>query len=206
MYVPDHFAIDDRDTLAEFIAMHAFATLVSAPDGVPFATHLPLKLRKRDNGDWLLAGHVARANPQWRHLDGSGEVLAIFHGPHCYVSPTWYTSKNMVPTWNYAVAHVYGKARAIDDAAWLHTLVTELADTYESGRAPRWRNELPSDFEAKLLAAIVGIELEVTRVEGKFKLSQNRSRDDRQGVVTALRASADADDRAIAALMAVHAK
>jgi len=173
LYIPKHFRVDDPDALYDFIEKNAFATLVSSgPKGL-HVSHIPL-LAEREGGKIRLLGHVARANDQWEALEGASDVLAIFHGAHAYVSPGWYQNHPAVPTWNYAVVHAHGKARLMDEAE-LHDLVVRLSNTYEGGRPKPWKaTELPADFVGNLLKAIVGFEIEVTRLEGKFKLSQNR--------------------------------
>jgi len=193
MYVPQHFAENDPTTLAEFIGAHSFGTLVTSADGVPFASHVPFLY---DRAAGVLHCHLARANPQWRHFELPHEALAIFAGPHSYISPTWYTEAG-VPTWNYAVAHVYGSGRVIDDVDATGRHVEALAAKFEQGRAAPWA----PNYDRRRLAGIVGIEIRVRAIEGKFKLSQNRSAADRDGVVTQLRASGTDNDAALAALM-----
>lgn len=194
MYIPKSFQVTDPEVLAAFIRAHSFATLVSAVDGTPFATHLPLLL---DQG--TLLGHVARANPHWQAFDGQREALAIFHGPHAYISPTWYATGPAVPTWNYAAVHVYGAPRLIEGEA-LAALVDRLVTTYEAGQAKPWSGELPAEYKAKLLQAIVGFEMEIVRIEGKFKLGQGRSPEDQLGVIGQLMSSADPVAQALGAL------
>jgi transcriptional regulator len=193
MYVPQHFAEHDPTTLADFIDAHAFGTLVTSVDGVPFASHVPFLY---DRAAGVLSCHLARGNPQWRHFEPAAEALVIFAGPHAYVSPTWYEDAG-VPTWNYAVAHAYGSGRALDDADATGRIVEALAARYERGRAAPW---VPS-YDRRRLAGIVGVEIRVRRIEGKFKLNQNRSAADRAGVVAQLRASGTDNDAALAALM-----
>jgi transcriptional regulator len=197
MYIPTAFRADDRAALYDLIDRNGFATLVTAVDGAPFATHLPLLL-DRDRG--VLLGHVARANPHWRALDGSAESLVIFQGPHAYVSPSWYATSPAVPTWNYVSVHVYGVPRLLDEAG-LRDMLGRLVSQYESGRERPWTMDQPADYLRKMLQGIVGIAVPVTRIEGKFKLSQNRSAEDRAGVIGALRAG-DAGEQALAELMA----
>jgi transcriptional regulator len=134
MYVPTSFRVEDEEVLADFIGRYGFATLVTAADGSPFATHLPITY-DRDGGK--LVGHMARANPQWRAFEAGGEVLVMFQGPHAYVSPSYYASDFAVPTWNYAAVHVYGVAKAITEEEQLGRIV----DRYESGRSVPWRWE-----------------------------------------------------------------
>jgi transcriptional regulator len=193
MYLPRHFAQEDPAALHGLMRAHPLATLVSnTPDGLT-ADHLPLH---HDAERSLLRGHVARANPLWRHADGQ-PVLAVFRGPEAYVSPSWYPSKaqhhKVVPTWNYAVVHAHGVLRAVDDAEWLHALVAELTARQEGTRAEPWAvTDAPPDFVRQMLGAIVGIEVRVERLVGKWKLSQNRSAEDRDGVARALAAETGA--------------
>ncbi len=193
MYVPQHFAENEPATLAAFIDEHGFGTLVTSVAGAPFASHVPF-LYDREAGS--LHCHLARANPQWRHFAESPRVLAIFAGPHSYVSPTWYVEAG-VPTWNYAVVHVTGTARAVDDPDLTARHVEALAARYERGRAAPW---VPS-YDRRRLAGIVGVEIHVESMEGKWKLSQNRSAADRAGVVAQLTASGRDNDGALATLM-----
>ena len=199
LYIPAHFRKDDPDALYAFMEQYAFGTLVSTgPKGL-HVSHIPF-LPERDGGKVRLLGHVARGNAQWEALEGADQVLAIFNGPHAYVSPGWYQNHPAVPTWNYAVVHAHGKARLMDEAE-LHELVVRLSNTYEAGRPEPWKaTELPAEFVGNLLKAIVGFEIEVTKLEGKFKLSQNRPAEIPR-VIGALEAEGEAD---AAALMRSH--
>jgi transcriptional regulator len=173
LYIPPHFRVDERERLVDFMRSHAFATLVSSGDAGLQVSHVPL-LVDVDGETMRLRGHVARGNGHWESIQGARDVTAIFHGPHAYVSPTWYVTHPSVPTWNYAVVHAHGKARVTEEAE-LHEIVHELAAKYEAGNTPPWKmSELPSAYVSSMLGMIVGFEIEVTRVEGKFKLSQNR--------------------------------
>ena len=174
LYIPKHFNVEDRDALVAFIERNAFATLVSSGPSGLHVSHVPLLCDRDGSGKLFLLGHVARNNPHWEALESATDVLAIFHGPHAYVSPSWYQAQPSVPTWNYAVVHAHGKARLLDEAE-LHDVVIRLSDTFEAGRPKPWRAvELPGDYASNMLKAIVGFEIEVTKIEGKFKLSQNR--------------------------------
>jgi transcriptional regulator len=196
MYIPTAFRVEDRPLLYDLIDRYSFATLVSTVDGAPFATHLPVLLdRARD----VLLAHVARANPHWRAFDGRSEALALFQGPHAYVSPSWYAVAPAVPTWDYAAVHVRGVPRLLTDVE-LSDLLDRLVTKYESGRPRPWRMDLPADYRRKMTQAVVGFEVPVTHLEGKFKFSQNRSAEDRAGVLRELEAG-DGDARALAALM-----
>jgi transcriptional regulator len=198
MYMPKHFEQKDERTLWDFIDAHAFGTLLSVVDGRPTLSHLPF-LPDREAG--LLHCHVARANPQWQEISRSPQVLAIFTGPHGYISPTWYAERGGVPTWNYTVVHVHGSARAVDDAAHTRKHVEALAAKYEQGRAAPWTPE----YDLRRLSGIVGIDIRVEKLEGKFKLSQNRSAADRAEAVAQLLATERDDDAALARLMAAAA-
>jgi transcriptional regulator len=193
MYIPKHFEQPDERVLWDFIAEHSFGTLLTVVDGRPFASHLPFL---SDRARRVLHCHVARANPQWQHITAASPVLAIFAGPHGYISPTWYTEPG-VPTWNYAVVHARGEARSVDDRDHTRRHVEALAANFERGRAAPWTPE----YDPRRLAGIVGIEIRVESLEGKFKLSQNRSAADRAGVVEQLMASGSDSDAALARLM-----
>lgn len=194
MYVPAHFEPKDERALWDLIDEHPFGTLLTVVDGQPFATHVPF-LADRDAR--TLQCHLARPNPQWRDLGRATAVLAIFMGPHGYVSPTWYAEPGGVPTWNYAVVHAHGHARVIDDAADKVRHVELLAAKFERGSASPWVPE----YDRRRLDGIVGIELEVARLEGKLKLSQNRTAADRRAVVAALEATGREADVALARAM-----
>lgn len=192
LYNPAAFRVDEPAVLAGCIDALMFATLVcNGPEG-PRASHLPLLLEGPAGPGGTLRGHLARANGHAAQLDGA-PALAIFAGPAHYVSPAWYPSKQatgrVVPTWNYLVVHVRGRVRLRDDPGWLHTLVTELTDSRERGRANPWAvKDVPDDYLERMLGQIVGLELEITRAEGKFKLGQNRTREDRAGLAAGLAA------------------
>ncbi|HEY2628174.1 MAG TPA: FMN-binding negative transcriptional regulator [Usitatibacter sp.] len=200
LYVPAHFRVEEKAELVDFMRHNAFATLISAGDAGLHASHVPL-LVDVHGSKVVLRGHVARANTQWEALEGAKNVVAIFHGPHAYVSPTWYVTQPSVPTWNYAAVHAAGKARLTDEAE-LHEIISELSAKYEAGNNPPWRlSEQPAAYVSSMLAAIVGFEIEVERLDGKFKLSQNRPVEIPR-VVERLEASGE---KALAQLMREHA-
>jgi transcriptional regulator len=200
LYVPPHFRVEDRARLVDFMRAHAFATLVSGGDAGLDVSHVPL-LVDLDGDTIRLRGHVARANPQWEAIESARHVAAIFHGPHAYVSPTWYVTHPSVPTWNYTVVHAHGKARLTEEAE-LHEIVSELSAKYEAGNMPPWKlSEQPAAYVSSMLGMIVGFEIEVERIEGKFKLSQNRPVEIAR-VAERLEASGEAE---LATLMREHA-
>lgn len=200
MYIPTSFHVEDSAKLAAFMREHSFATLVTHDGVAPFASHLPMLFRPGLGPHGTLIGHMARANAQWRHFADGREVLAIFHGPHGYISPSWYQTQPAVPTWNYATVHAYGVPAIFDDHGRVAALLNETVSAYDSA----WSGELPAEFRDKLMQAIVAFEIPLMRIEGKFKLGQNRSPADRQGVFDALTASGDANSLALARLMAAE--
>ena len=204
MYIPKAFEITEARVLHEFIQAHSFATIVSNSAEEMLASHVPLTLDHAGGAHPSLAGHFARANPHWRALERSGRCLAIFSGPHSYISPSWYANSPAVPTWNYAAVQVYGKVRIIDDAAWVTGLLDRMIAIYEAPQARPWRGLLPVEFRAKLTEAIVGFEIEIDRIEGKFKLGQNRPLEDQRGVLYALKHSSDAASRELASMARLH--
>ena len=197
MYVPAQFRNEDTAELLRLMREHDFATLITtAPDGAPFATHLPLLIEENDDDTLYLRSHMARANPQWGHFQTDVPCLAIFHGPHALVHSNWYDSAPNVPTWNYAVVHAYGHARLIDEAEATRGIAYRLVARHTPDMRP-----IPPEYEARLLAAVVTFEIHVERLEGKYKLNQNKSTDDRANVIRELDASASAADRQTASLM-----
>jgi transcriptional regulator len=197
MYIPQAFSSRDPEALDRLAAYDAFATLVSQVDGAPFASHLPV-LYRRAEGRVILSGHWARANPQWRHIEGQ-RVLLILHGPHTYISPRWYVEpEKNVPTWNYAVAHVYGRVRLIHEAGELERIVTALATQYEAGAQNPWRFEHTGERGRAMLKAIVGFELSADEVEVKLKLNQNHVEGNVRGAIGGLRSVGSAEARAVA--------
>jgi len=202
VYLPLVFTESRPEVLIAHIERHDFGLLLSQGESAPTASHVPFLVKRRD-GNLLLQAHLARPNPQLAELDRAGEALAIFQGPHAYISPTWYTAGPAVPTWNYAAVHAYGKVRTIPDSGWLRDFVRRLSERHEAHEpTPPWRmEELPEPYVASMLRGIVGVEIEVSRLEGKFKLSQNRPAEDRPRIIAALEQRDDAESRDLAALM-----
>ena len=202
MYIPSAFAENRPEVLAKFIRENSFGTLVTAhaEEGI-CASHLPFLLSEVD-GRQTLVSHVARPNAQWKSLRPDSDVLVIFQGPHAYISPRWYEAKLAVPTWNYTAVHVYGRPRLIEDPEEVRKVLSETVATYEGTGEGSWRvSNLPPDYVEKLRKAIMAFAIDVTRMEGKFKLNQNRSSVDRRGVIAALEAAPDQESQAVAALM-----
>jgi transcriptional regulator len=191
VYLPQHFEQNDAAVLAAAMRAHPLATLIVATIEGPTADLIPLEFHPEVGAHGTLRGHVARANPLWRTAGAT--VLAVFHGPQAYVSPNWYPSKRehgkVVPTWNYTMVQARGTLRAVEDAPWVHALVTQLTDRHESTQAAPWAvSDAPDDYVQQMLRAIVGIEIELRSLVGKWKVSQNRSLSDRQGVAEGLAA------------------
>ncbi|MGI9384145.1 MAG: FMN-binding negative transcriptional regulator [Methyloligellaceae bacterium] len=206
MYVPPHFREERADVLHDLIRTHSLATLVTlGTDGLT-ASHIPMLIDPEPEPFGTLKGHFARANPHWQEISSEVEALAVFSGPQAYVTPSWYRTKQetgrVVPTWNYAVVHAYGPLETYTDPERLLALITLLTDHHERDLAEPWAvADAPDDFVQRQLRAIVGIEIPIARLEGKWKVSQNRNAADREGVVKGLSVSANADDRAIADLV-----
>jgi len=181
MYNPRHFQMNDAAMAAKLIAENPLSTLIG-PDaqGRSFATHVPLTLIEEGEGAWQLEGHMARANPHWEWLNAQSEVLAVFTGPDAYISPSFYDTKLAVPTWNYLAVHAYGTLEIIDEPEAKDALLKRLIAKHDEPYIEQWNNDLPEDFKSKLLGAIVGFRLRVTRWEGKAKISQNRAATERE--------------------------
>jgi transcriptional regulator len=200
MYIPKSFSQTDLDILYAFMQQHNFATLVSQVNNELTATHLPLMV-DRTRGDYgTLVGHIAKANPQWKSMF-QRDVLVMFQGPHTYISPSWYEAHPSVPTWNYTVVHAYGMPEIVEDPTRVQAMLEQLVNHHEAGFEQPWRMDLPEDYMEKMFQSIVAFEIPITRLEGKFKLSQNRSEADQARVATALAESDYPPDRDVSALM-----
>ena len=204
MYVPKHFEVTDTAWCHALMRAQSFATMITADDaGAPFATHLPILVDERRGPLGTLRGHVARANPHWRHLAAGRPTLVVFSGAHAYVSPSWYATHPAVPTWNYVAVHASGTGALVEDAEQVRTLLADLVHVYEAPGPEAWSFEaLPADYVAGMQRGIVAFEIPIARLEGKAKLSQNRDAVDRGRTREALAASDDPVARAVAALMA----
>ena len=202
MYLPRSFAESRPDILQKAMRENGFATVVTAADGVPFASHVPVLVDGDPGAGGLkIRGHFARANPHWKQLANGSPVLVMFHGPHAYVSPSWYADPQSVPTWNYAVVHAHGRAALLAPAE-LRVLLKDLVDAHERASAQPWRfDSVPAATIDRLLGAIVGFEIAVERLEGKLKLSQNQTPDDQRRVREQLATSTDPVARDVARWM-----
>ncbi len=186
MYIPPHFKQHDLQAVEQLIREFSFATLISIKDQLPWATHTPLELVLRGE-EWYLQGHIARANPQWKNFETQPDVLAIFMGPHSYVSPSWYRQPN-VPTWNYMAVHLYGKVKVMDEAA-SEQMLRQLMMRYEQAHAenPQRFDEIPPNMRAIDLRGVMVFEIKVERIEAAFKLSQNRDAESYASVIAHLK-------------------
>jgi transcriptional regulator len=210
MYTPSQFEVTDVAVLHDLIRTHPLGALVMHDGDALDANHLPFELDAEPAPGKLLA-HVARGNPLWKRAGGEREVLVIFQGAHGYVTPAWYPTKRetgkVVPTWNYAAVHAYGRMRAIEDPVWLRAFVDRLTRRHEASRAEPWHvSDAPEDYIEQMLRGIVGLEVTVTRLVGKLKMSQNRTAADQAGVVEGLKARGDTDDVAMAELVRRYGK
>ena len=206
MYLPGHFEETRIDILHQLIRERPLATIVTLGSTGLNANHIPFELSAEPAPLGTLRGHVARANPLWRDFSEKIDALIIFQGPQAYVSPSWYPTKQatgqVVPTYNYIVVHAYGRLQIIDDPRWLRGLVTRLTERFEAARAQPWHvTDAPDGFIENQLRAIVGIEIVISKLLGKWKVSQNRPVVDREGVVKGLSESNDADSLALAKLL-----
>lgn len=202
MYLPKHFDQQDLESLTSLVQAYPLGALVTQQDGALEANHIPFLLEGKLESGGKLIGHVAKGNPVWKIDSTSQESLVIFQGPEAYITPNWYPSKQVhhlvVPTYNYAVVHVYGTLSVTHDEATKHRIVTDLTRSMEKARKSTWQvSDAPADFIEKMLNAIVGIEINITRVQAKWKVSQNRDLTDRNGIAQALseQTSSERDQR-----------
>ena len=199
MYTPAAFAVTDLPKLHAAIESYSFAVLVS-PGEELIASHLPLLLDRHGGPYGTLIGHMARANPQWQSAAGR-RVTAIFSGPHAYISPTWYEAENVVPTWNYVAVHAHGTLELVEDRRALTEIVHRTVEVYERSMPRPWAFDSSGEFAERLLEMIVGFRIEIERIEGKWKLSQNHAAERRERVSAALRQQGEPNSTAIADLM-----
>jgi len=209
MYVPKQHEESDVSVLYALIKAHPLATWVTHSGEQLLVNHIPMLLDKARGEFGTLVGHVARANPVWHSFSATVPSIAVFQGPESYITPSWYPSKHAhgkaVPTWNYAVVHAHGVPRAIEDRHWLLEHLNQLTDLHEADQALPWKvADAPKEFTDRMVGAIVGIEVPVTRLIGKWKVSQNRPEPDKLGVVAGLLGRADARSRDMATLVQEH--
>lgn len=197
MYVPSHFGEDDSNKLHDFIERHSFGLLFSPVEGSPFATHLPFILERQAGPHGTLVGHMARANPHWRELE-TQTALVVFSGPHAYISPSWYEAENVVPTWNYSAVHAYGRVQLVLDKDALLKIVQDSIAIYESAMPKPWSLDADEVFVDRMMSQIVGLRIEIEKIEGKFKLNQNHPAERREKVVRALREQGGENNLAVA--------
>jgi len=202
MYIPDYFAITETTVAYEAIEKNSFATLFSIHRGEPFATHLPLLLNKEKT---YLYGHFARSNPQWKDIE-SQTVLAVFHGPHCYISPSWYETNQAVPTWNYVVVHVYGEVEFITDEHELMSSLNDMVLKYEATNSSYRLQDVDTDLLRGMIKGIQGFKIKINEIEGKVKLSQNHSQHRQELVIKQLEQIPLPNEQQIASLMKENSK
>jgi transcriptional regulator len=202
MFLPDHFRVEDVAEMHALMRARPFAALVSTTQAGLYGTHLPTVL-KEEGAFGAIECHLSRANPHWKDLAEGGEAMMIFQGPDGYITPNWYATKaatgKAVPTWNYAIVHAYGRPAVMKEKDWLLRHVTELSDQQERSEAHPWKvSDAPASYVDVMLRGIIGFRFEITRLEGKWKMSQNRESQDRVRVVEGLKARASGDDMEIA--------
>ncbi len=199
MYIPKHFTIEDESATLGFVDKFNFGTLVTKAEKTLNANHIPFLVNKQNR---QLLGHVAKPNPQWRELEKNPEVLVIFQGPHAYISPSWYVSKDLVPTWNFTAVHVYGKAMLVYSVEETFDIVEQLSAKHEAGFANPWRSaNMDKEKLNSMLGAIVGFKIQIKDIQAKAKLSQNRSAKDQASVIDGLREYGGEQALAVASLM-----
>ncbi|MDV2684359.1 FMN-binding negative transcriptional regulator [Alkalihalophilus lindianensis] len=202
MYIPSHFRVTDETVAYDIMKEHSFATLFSQHNGMPFATHLPLILNKENT---YLYGHFARPNPQWKDIKNQS-VLAIFHGPHCYISPSWYETNKAVPTWNYVTVHVYGKVELVEDEKELMDSLHEMVLNYETPNSSYRLQDVDAEFITGMSKGIQGFKIRINKIEGKAKLSQNHSTERQELVINQLEEIPNTDEQQISSLMKANLK
>ena len=200
MYLPKHYAVTDRQQLHDFIKGNGFGILFSGNGPEPVASHLPFILDESAGKQGTLLSHMAGANRQWRHADGQ-QVLTVFQGPHTYVSPTWYQDPETVPTWNYVAVHVYGILKVVQDQERIQNILARITDYYEASLPQPWQAEFTSEYAQQMVKRIVAFEIEIDKMQGKWKLNQNHPEERRRRVVDVLKTMPDDNSRGIVTLM-----
>ncbi len=200
MYLPKHYAVTDRQQLHDFIKGNGFGIMFSGNGPEPVASHLPFILDESAGEQGTLLSHMAGANRQWRHADGQ-QVLTVFQGPHTYVSPTWYQDPETVPTWNYVAVHVYGILKVVQDQERIQNILARITDYYEASLPQPWQAEFTSEYAQQMVKRIVAFEIEIDKMQGKWKLNQNHPEERRRRVVDVLKTMPDDNSRGIVTLM-----
>ena len=200
MYLPKHYEVTDQSKIFEFIKANSFGILFSHTGSEPMASHLPLILDEKGGEQGLILGHMARANRQWRYADGQ-QVLVVFHGPHTYVSPTWYQEEDTVPTWNYVAVHATGVFKAVEDRPGLIESVARLTDQHEASQRQPWQPDFSTAYSDQMLKRIVAFQIEITSLQGKWKLNQNHPEHRRRRVAEQLKTLGGDANLQIAGLM-----
>lgn len=200
MYTPKHYAVTDRPKMFDFMKDNSFGILFSHTGGEPMASHLPFMIDENGGEQGLVLGHMAKANNQWRYADGQ-QVLVVFHGPHTYVSPTWYQDEEVVPTWNYVAVHATGIFKAMEDRAELEESVGRLVDQHEASQPKPWQPDFQSTYSDQMLKRIVAFQIEITSLQGKWKLNQNHPEHRRRRVAEQLKTLGGEVNLQIAELM-----
>ena len=200
MYVPRHYAVTDRQQLHDFIKGNGFGIMFSGNGPEPVASHLPFILDESAGEQGTLLSHMAGANRQWRHADGQ-QVLTVFQGPHTYVSPTWYQDPETVPTWNYVAVHVYGILKVVQDQERIQNILARITDYYEASLPQPWQAEFTSEYAQQMVKRIVAFEIEIDKMQGKWKLNQNHPEERRRRVVDVLKTMPDDNSQGIVTLM-----
>ena len=208
MYIPKRFLKDDIDKSKGMMVNHSFATLITHNESGVEANHIPLILNKLGQKD-VLQGHIAKANPLWKNIKDKSEVLIIFNGPNCYISPNYYPTKQengkVVPTWNYISVHVKGIVSFIHDDQWILKMLNDLTNQYEANQPVPWSvSDAPQAYIDKMLSAIVGLEIDILSITGKWKVSQDKTEENKQGIIRGLSQGITSDAHNIAKLVKEH--
>lgn len=209
MYTPQHFSQNEDAKVRELILQNGFATLMSFPvNELPFINHLPVIFSPHSGEEKTLLSHMAKRNPQWMHFQNNPQAILIINGPHTYITPRWYKSGRDVPTWNYAVAHLYGKIELVEGFEEQVKILRDITDFYESSQKNPWEFELPDDLldSTALTSAIISFKFHIEKVEAKFKFSQNRPQIDRQGLIDGLAERSDDMSQSVREIMMNHEK
>lgn len=199
MYIPNHYVEEDTQKLAAFMKAHSFGVMVNIVNGKPWGTHLPFVVTEKE-GKIILTSHMARANDSWKELSNGQELLVIFQGPHAYISPSLYEKKQNVPTWNYIAVHAYGKPRIISDHNEIISVLEAMILSYEEAYFAQWK-ELSQDYVSKMVKGIVAFDIEVTQLQGKYKLSQNKTQLEQRNIITKLEKEDDSTISGVAGFM-----